>query len=230
MNVDSSSVSKLLTQAIECYQVDVVGWIVYCTTPSQQFLKEKKKNTRLPSLELLRIQDRMNTQVHVPNYKKIYDSRQSFLEWLHVEHLRDQAFYETILKNPQRLKSDSSEQVLNREIDVAAKEYLQSLQQKNYDEAEIIKNIPESTWEKIKNNSYPKVMLGFLLGASEEAVVNNFGVYFLSRLKAQFAGSRTALLSSSGPNYWHELDRCDVELTYFKNTVVNPCLLQIKKQ
>jgi hypothetical protein len=71
-------------------------------------------------------------------------------------------------------------------------------------------------WDEIKVSKYPKVMLGLILGASEEDIINNFGVYFINLLKAHFAGGRTAFLSSSGPEYWHELDRCKAELTYFK--------------
>jgi hypothetical protein len=71
-------------------------------------------------------------------------------------------------------------------------------------------------------------MLGLILGANKEAIINNFGLYFINQLKAQFAGSRTAFLSSSGPASWHEIERCKAELTYFKKEVVNPIIKKLK--
>ena len=226
----SASVSKLFTQAIEWYQCDVVGWLMYCTSTDKHLLQEKRSTIQQPALEILRIKERIRAQVHAPNVKKIYSSKESFLDWLHQEYNRDQAFYEAIIENTQKSKSDSKVHTVNHEIDIDAREYLRVLRQKYCDEARIIDTISDKTWNDIKNSQYPKVMLGLILGASEEVLVQNFGLYFLSRLKAQFAGSRTALLSSSGPNYWHELDRCEVELTYFKNTVVRPCIQQMKKK
>jgi len=226
----SSSVSKLLTQAIDWYQCDVVGWLLYCTSPDQLLLQEKRTIMHQPALDFLRIKERIRSQVHAPNLKKIYDSKENFLDWLHQEYMRDQAFYEAVIENAQKPKRDSTVNTVNQEIDVDAREYLRVLRLRYSDEASIIKNISNKTWGDIRDSNYPKVMLGLILGVSEEALVQNFGLYFLSRLKAQFAGSRTALLSSSGPNYWHELDRCEVELTYFKNKVVIPCIQHIKKK
>ena len=74
------------------------------------------------------------------------------------------------------------------------------------------------------------MLLGLILGASAEDIMNNFGLYFVNLLKAHFAGSRTAFLSSSGPNYWHEIDKCKAELTYFKEEVVRPSLNAFKKE
>ena len=70
-----------------------------------------------------------------------------------------------------------------------------------------------------------------MLGASEDDIINNFGLYFINLLKAYFAGGRTAFLSSSGPDFWHELDKCKAELLYFKEEVILPNLevLKIKK-
>ena len=71
-------------------------------------------------------------------------------------------------------------------------------------------------------------MLGLILGASKEAIINNFGLYFVNQLKAQFAGSRTAYLSSSGPTSWHEIERVKAELTYFKKEVIDPIVKKLK--
>jgi len=86
------------------------------------------------------------------------------------------------------------------------------------------KEIPVEKWDEIKILKYPKVLLGHILGSSEEDIINNFGLYFINLLKAHFAGGRTAFLSSSGPEYWHELDKCKAELTYFKEEVIRPSL------
>ena len=74
------------------------------------------------------------------------------------------------------------------------------------------------------------MVLGLILGASSEDIMNNFGLYFVNLLKAHFSGSRTAFLSSSGPNYWHEIDKCKAELTYFKQEVILPSLNDFKKK
>ena len=48
--------------------------------------------------------------------------------------------------------------------------------------------------------------------------------------KVNTKGGRTAFLSSSGPEYWHELDRCKAELTYFKEEVIRPSLNAFNKK
>ena len=63
-----------------------------------------------------------------------------------------------------------------------------------------------------------------MLGLSKEAIINNFGFYFINQLKAEFFGSRSAYLSSSGPYSWHELERIERELAYFKKEVVIPMI------
>ena len=112
---------------------------------------------------------------------------------------------------------------LNEEINHSAKKYLKTIKGSRIGEESLIKNIPSEMWDEIKLSKYPKVMLGLILGSSEEDIMNNFGLYFINLLKAHFAGGRTAFLSSSGPKYWHELDKCKVELTYFKEEVIRPC-------
>ncbi len=104
---------------------------------------------------------------------------------------------------------------------------------------DIYRSIPEvneenainlGKWDEIKKSKYPKVLLGLILGASKEDIINNFGVYFINLLKAHFAGSRTAFLSSSGPEYWYELDKCKAELTYFREEVIRPSLGLLKQK
>ena len=72
-------------------------------------------------------------------------------------------------------------------------------------------------------SKYPKVQLGLLLGVSKEAIVNNFGIYFITLLKGHFAGSRTAFLSSAGPASWYELEQLQAELTYLKRSRQSCC-------
>jgi len=218
-----SNVSKLLEMAIKRYQFDVVGWTKFCN--------ESKKTERkaLPSgpsesLEMLRIQDKLSTSLSTPPVNKIFNSKNTYINWLEKEYNRDQAFYEAILKNPGKYKLDSEDELLNEEINNSAKEYLKTIKGRRIDEESLIENIPIELWYEIKVSKYPKVMLGLILGASEEDIINNFGVYFINLLKAHFAGGRTAFLSSSGPEYWHEIDRCKAELTYFKEQVVRPSL------
>lgn len=224
-----SNVSKLLEMAIKRYQFDVVGWTRYCTEYTNT---ERKALPSGPSesLEMLRIQDKLSTPLDTPPVQKIYDSKNSYINWLGKEYERDQAFYEVILKNPGKYKLDSEDESLNEEINNSAKKYLKTIKGRRVNEESLIKNISTELWDEIKVSKYPKVMLGLFLGASEEDIINNFGVYFINLLKAHFAGGRTAFLSSSGPEYWHELDRCKVELTYFKKEVVRPSLYVINKK
>jgi len=218
-----SNVSKLLEMAIKRYQFDVVGWTKFCN----EFTNNKRKALQSgpsESLEILRVQDKLSTPLEAPQVQKIYDSRNTYIKWLDKEYERDQAFYEAILKNPGKYKLDLKEESLNEEINHSAKKYLKTIKNRRINEESLIKNIPTELWSEIKVSKYPKVMLGLILGASEEDIVNNFGIYFINLLKAHFASGRTAFLSSSGPEYWHELDKCKVELTYFKKEVIRPSL------
>ena len=225
-----SNISKLLEMAIKRYQFDVVGWTKYCT---ERIDTDRKALPRGPSesLEMLHIQDKLSTPLDTPPVQKIYNSRSTYINWLDKEYERDQAFYEAILKNPGKYKLNSEEESLNEEINHSAKEYLKTIRDRRINEESLIKNIPNELWDEIKVSKYPKVMLGLILGASEEDIINNFGIYFINLLKAHFAGGRTAFLSSSGPEYWHELDNCKAELSYFKEEVIRPILgaINLKK-
>ena len=215
--------------AIKRYQFDVVGWTKFCT---ENKISERKA---LPigqseSIEILRIQDKISKPLDTPPIQKIYDSKNDFIKWLDKEYVRDQAFYETILKNPRKYKLDLEDELLNEEIDNSAKEYLKKIKGRRADEESLIRDISDEKWDEIKVSKYPKVLLGLILGASEEDIMNNFGLYFVNLLKAHFAGTRTAFLSSSGPEYWHEIDKCRAELTYFKEEVIRPSLNAFEKK
>lgn len=224
-----SNVSKLLEMAIKRYQFDVVGWTKFCKTST---ITERKTLSSGPSesLEMIRIQDKLSTPLDTPSVQKIFDSKKTYINWLDKEYERDQAFYEAILKNPGKYRLDKEDKLLNEEINNSAKEYLKTIHGRRVDEESSIDNITDDQWNEIRVSKYPKVMLGLLLGASEEDIVNNFGLYFINLLKAYFAGGRTAFLSSSGPEYWHELDNCKVELSFFKEEVIRPSLSKINKK
>lgn len=229
MSKQSSKVSKLLEMAIKRYQFDVVGWTKFCTE------NNNNKQKALPSgqsesLEMLRIRDKIITPVYTPPVHKIYDSKSDYIKWLDEEYERDQAFYEAILKNPGKYKLNSEDDLLNVEINDSAKRYLKTITERKVNEKTLINNIQNGEWDEIKKSEYPKVSLGLILGASKEDIVNNFGVYFINLLKAHFAGSRTAFLSSSGPEFWHELDKCKAELTYFREEVIRPSLEILKQK
>ena len=220
-------VSNLLIKSINRYQFDVVGWTTYCI--ESKTLKQKA----LPiyhkkPFEDLRIKDRVLSPFSTPSIKEVYNSKSHYIKYLDEEYARDQAFYEAILKNPGKYKADFREDLLNEEINKSAKKYLKSIKKRKIDEEVLINRIKPDDWLNIKNSKYPKVMLGLILGASKEAIINNFGLYFINQLKAQFAGSRTAYLSSSGPASWHEIERVKAELTYFKKEVINPILKKLK--
>ena len=225
----SSNVSKLLEMAIKRYQFDVVGWTKFCTENNNNEQKALPSG-QLESLEMLRIQDKISTPLNTPSFQKIYDSKSNYIKWLDEEYERDQAFYEAILKNPGKYRLSLEDDSLNVEINDSAKKYLKSITEKKVNEKTLINNIPNEEWAEIKKSEYPKVSLGLILGASKEDIVNNFGVYFINLLKAHFAGSRTAFLSSAGPEYWHELDRCKAELTYFREEVIRPSLGLLKQK
>jgi len=224
-----TGISKLLEMAIRRYQFDVVGWTRFCT---ENKISERKSlpGGKSKSLDLLRIQDKISKPLDAPSIKKIYDSKDEFIIWLDKEYVKDQAFYEAVINNPNKYNLDLEDGLLNKEIDNSAKEYLRKLKGRRTDEESLIRDISDEQWAKIKVSKYPKVLLGLILGASEEDIVSNFGLYFVNLLKAHFAGSRSAFLSSSGPNYWHEIDRCKAELTYFKEEVIRPSLNVFKKK
>jgi len=229
MSKQISSVSKLLEMAIKRYQFDVVGWTKFCTE-NKNTERKALQSGKSESLEMLRIQDKISKPLNIPPIQKIYDSKIEYIKWLDKEYVRDQAFYETILKNPGKYKLYLEDDLLNKEIDKSARKYLETIKGRRVAEETLIKDIPDEKWDEIKISNYPKVLLGLMLGASEEDIVNNFGIYFINLLKAHFAGSRTAFLSSSGPKYWHELDKCKAELTYFKEEVIRPSLDVFKQK
>ena len=224
-----SSASKLLEMAIKRYQYDVVGWTKYCNESTNIKRKALPIGT-LESLEILRIKDKLSKPLETPQVQKIYDSKTNYINWLNKEYERDQAFYEAILKNPGKYKLDSKDKSLNEEINLSAKKYLKTIKGLRDNEESLIKNISNELWDEIKVSKYPKVMLGLILGGSEDDIINNFGLYFINLLKAHFSAGRTAFLSSSGPEYWHELDMCKAELTYFKEAFVRPSLDVINKK
>jgi hypothetical protein len=230
MSKQISNVSKLLEMAIKRYQFDVVGWTKFCKT-STNIERKALPSGPSESLEMLRIQDKLSSPLDIKPVKKIFDSKKTYINWLDKEYERDQAFYETILKNPGKYRIDSDDKSLNEEINHSAEEYLKKIHGHRVDEESSINNITDDQWNEIRVSKYPKVMLGLILGASEEDIVNNFGLYFINLLKAHFAAGRTAFLSSSGPEYWHELDNCKAELSYFKKEVIHPSLdvINLKK-
>lgn len=229
MSKQSSKVSKLSEMAIKRYQFDVVGWTKFCSENNNTEQKALPPG-QSESLEMLRIQDKILTLVYTPPVQKIYDSKSDYINWLDEEYQREQAFYEVILKNPGKYKLGLEDDSLNIEINDSAKRYLKTITERKVNEKTLINNIPNGEWDEIKKSEYPKVSLGLILGASKEDIVNNFGVYFINLLKAHFAGSRTAFLSSSGPEFWHELDKCKAELTYFREEVIRPSLGILKKK
>ena len=218
-----SAVSKLLKMAIKRYQFDVVGWTEYCI--DNKVLKQKALPIyRQKPLENLRIQDKILTGLSTPPIKKVYESPKHYIRWLDEEYVRDQAFYEAILKNPGKFKTNNKDILLNKEIDHSAKEYLKTIEKRKIDEEALIGRVQNDKWLDVKMSKYPKIQLGLILGVSQEAIVNNFGLYFMNLLKGHFAGSRTAFLSSTGPASWYELEQTKAELSYFKKKVVKPCI------
>jgi len=223
---ENIKISSILKTAIKRYQFDIVGWTEYCI--KNKSLKQKALPIyRQKPFQDLRIRDRLYSSFSAPPIKKVYETQDNYIRYLDEEYTRDQAFYEAILKNPSKFNLDVEDDLLNKEIDKSAKRYLKTIKKRKIDEELVIREIQNNDWFDIKKSNYPKVMLGLVLGVNKEAIINNFGLYFINQLKAQFAGSRTAFLSSSGPASWHELERCKAELTYFKKEVVNPILKKI---
>jgi hypothetical protein len=116
----SSRVSTLLSRAINRYQFDIVGWTEYCN--DNKVLTQKALPIyRQKPLENLRIQDTFLTGLNTPSIKKVYESPKHYIQYLEEEYVRDQAFYEAILKNPGKLKTLDKDILLNKEIDHSAK-------------------------------------------------------------------------------------------------------------
>jgi len=223
INSRNSKDSKLLEMAIKRYQFDIVGWTEFCI--DNKVLKPKALPVyRQKPLENLLIQNKILTGLNTPSIKKVYESPKHYIKYLDEEYVKDQAFYEAILKNPGKFNTDNTDILLNKEIDNSAKKYLKNIEKRKIDEEALIDRIQNDKWLDVKMSKYPKVQLGLILGVSKEAIVKNFGLYFLNLLKGHFAGSRTAFLSSTGPASCYELEQCEAELAYFNKEVVKPCI------
>lgn len=227
MERTNTAASKFLEMTIQRYQFDVVGWTEYCNDNKGLDNKALPVYREKP-LEALRINDKLITPFSTPSFERVYSSKERYIQWLDEEYLRDQAFYEAILKNPEKYITDLEDELLNQEIDNSAKEYMKITKGKKIDEISLIKNIDETNWADVKLSRYPKVQLGVVLGGTEEAIINNFCVYFINQLKAHYAGGKTAFLSATGPASWHELDQCKAEVSYFKDLVVEPCMRKLE--
>jgi hypothetical protein len=225
----NAGISQLLTNAINKYQYDVVGWTEFCIDNKNLKQKTLPKYREKP-LENLRLQERNLSSIYTPPLKTVFSSQDTYITHLDKEYIRDQAFYEAILKNPGKYRANIDDNLLNEEIDRSAKKYLKNIKKRKIDEKVIINSLKTEDWVEIKKSKYPKVLLGLILGVSKEAIINNFGLYFINQLKAEFSGSRTAYLSSSGPSSWHEIDRIEKELAYFKKEVVEPIIKKLKKE
>ena len=223
----NAGISKLLTDAINKYQYDVVGWTEFCIDNKNLKQKALPKYREKP-LENLRLQERNLSSISTPSIKTVFATKDTYIAHLDKEYDKDQAFYEAILKNPGKHRAGIYDKLLNEEIDRSAKKYLKNIKKRKIDEEAIINSLKPEDWFEISKSKYPKVQLGLMLGVSKEAIVNNFGLYFINQLKAKFMGSRTAYLTSSGPSSWHEIDRIEKELAYFNKEVIAP-LIKNKK-
>jgi hypothetical protein len=199
---------------IKRFQYDVVGWtqfIIDCREPLldklPEFCPEPSKN--------LPIRDRSTSLVCAPPIEKIYENKESYLQWLKEEYARDHAFYQCILE---RSKSANRKELgeLQIEVDCNARDYLKVLEKMELSEKERILAIPDADWELISKSKYPKIELARLLGAIPEAIVANFGIYLYSTLQGEFTGSRSAFFSATGPTYWQVLEASKAELDYFR--------------
>lgn len=231
----SYGVQRFLNQSILRYQYDVVGWTEFCfnnTEISNKLLPAYSENP----LEALRVQDKLGATFSAPPLESIFSTKDSYIWWLGEEYARDRAFYETILENPNTLmvalglemNKDEIDETINTEIDCCASDYIEILEQNKFEEKKRIEGITSHNWKEIKNSEYPKVQLGCELGATPEAIVNNFCVYYLNLLRGQFVGSRTAFITSTGPASWEELEACKSEIGYFRNKVFNPYVNNLK--
>jgi len=226
--IKNAGVSKLLRDAIKKYQYDIVGWTEFCIDNKNIKQKDLLKYREKP-FENLRLQERNPLSLSTPPLKTVFASKGMYIKHLDNEYVKDQAFYEAVLKNPGKYKLGIADKLLNEEIDISAKKYLKNIMKKKTDEETIINSLKPEDWIDISKSKYPKVKLGLILGVTKEAIINNFGLYFINLIKAEFLGTRTAYLSSTGPSSWHEIDRIEKELEYFKKEVVNPMIKKINK-
>ena len=224
----NAGISKLLSDAIKKYQYDVVGWTEFCIDNKNLKQKALPKYREKP-LENLRLQERNLSSISNPPLKTVFETKDTYITHLYKEYVKDQAFYEAILKNPGKYKAGIDDKLLNEEIDKSAKKYLKNIKKRKTDEEEIINSLKPEDWLEISKSKYPKVQLGLMLGVSKEAITNNFGLYFINQLKAEFLGSRTAYLSSSGPALWYEIEKIEKELEYFEKEVVTPMIKKINR-
>jgi hypothetical protein len=164
-----------------------------------------------------------------PPLKTVFSSKGAYITHLDKEYVKDQAFYEAILKNPGKYRKDIDDKLLNEEIDRSAKKYLNNINKRKIDEKTIIDSLKPKDWREISKSKYPKVQLGLMLGVSKEAIIKNFGIFFINQLKAEFMGSRTAYLTSTGPSSWYVIDRVEKELAYFNKEVVTPLIKKVNK-
>ncbi|KYK31643.1 MAG: hypothetical protein AYK22_02170 [Thermoplasmatales archaeon SG8-52-3] len=220
--------SKLLKDAISKYQYDIVGWTEFCI--ENKNLKQKAlPKIRENSFEDLRMRERNLSNTSNPPLKTVFASKGSYIKHLDKEYIKDQAFYEAILKNPGKYRASINDNLLNEEIDRSAKKYLKNIKKRKIDEEKIINSIKPEDWLEISKSKYPKIHLGLMLGLSRDAIINNFGLYFINQLKAEFMAARTAYITSSGPSSWHEIERIEKELAYFNKEVVSPLIKKFDK-
>ena len=218
-----SVASNFLKMAIKKYQFDVVGWTEYCID-NTKVEDEMLPVYREKPFEGLLVSNKLATISSIPSIQKVYDSQETYIDWLENEYARDQAFYEDILKNPERFVSDIENEALNEEINLSAENYINVIEKNKIDEIAVIDKISFDDWLSVQTSQYPKVQLGILLGAVPESIVNNFAVYFFNQLKSHFVGSNTAFMSSTGPASWHEMEKCKRELGYFREQALNPSI------
>jgi hypothetical protein len=224
----NAGISKLLTDAIKKYQYDVVGWTEFCVNNKNLKQKALPKYRENP-LDDLRLKERNLSNICNPPLRTVFASKNTYITHLDKEYVKDQAFYEAILKNPGKYRAGNDDKLLNEEINRSAKKYLKTIKKRKTDEKAIINSLKPEDWLEISKSKYPKVKLGLMLGLSKEAITNNFGIYFLNQLKAEFFGSRTAYLSSSGPALWYEIEKIEKELEYFEKEVVTPMIKKTEK-
>ena len=91
-------ISKLLTDVIKKYQYDVVGWTEFCIDNKNLKQKTLQKYRENP-LEDIRFQERNLSNTGNPPLKKVFASKDTYITHLDKEYIKDQAFYEAILKN-----------------------------------------------------------------------------------------------------------------------------------
>ena len=162
INSRNSKDSKLLEMAIKRYQFDIVGWTEYCI--DNKVLKQKALPVyRQKPLENLLIQNKILTGLNTPSIKKVYESPKHYIKYLDEEYVRDQAFYEAILKNPSKFKTYNTDILLNKEIDNSAKKYLKTIEKRKIDEEALIGRINSDKWFDVKMSKYPKIQLGLIL-------------------------------------------------------------------